>query len=114
MLDDTDIKQISPENISVFRGYFYCIVNRLEHKLFLDEFADVSYAENDRFYLFFVECKKARLGHERIKISQLRRNEAQRKVDVFCGTVETVIHARTARGGAQTAHFPIHAQERLF
>ena len=55
MLDDTDIKQISPENISVFRGYFYCIANRLEYKLFLDEFADGSYAENDRFYLFFVE-----------------------------------------------------------
>lgn len=114
MLDDTDIKQISPENISVFRGYFYCIANRLEHKLFLDEFADVSYAENNRFYRIFCSVQKAHLAHERIKISQLRRNEAQRKVDVFCGTVETVIHARTARGGAQTAHFPIHAQERLF
>lgn len=55
MLDDTDIKQISPENISVFRGYFNFIANRLEYKLFLDEFADVSYAENNRFYLFFVE-----------------------------------------------------------
>lgn len=114
MLDDTDIKQISPENRNVFRGYFYCIANRLEYKLFLDEFADGSYAENNRFYRIFCSVQKAHLAHERIKISQLRRNEAQRKVDVFCGTVETVIHARTARGGAQTAHFPIHAQERLF
>lgn len=114
MLDDTDIKQISPENRNVFRGYFNFIANRFEYKLFLDEFADGSYAENDRFYLFFVECKKARLAHERIQISQLRRNEAQRKVDVFCSAVETVIHARAARGGAQTAHLPIYAQERLF
>lgn len=65
-------------------------------------------------FISFLLSEKTRLAHERIKISQLRRNEAQRKVDVFCGTVETVIHARTARGGAQTAHFPIHAQERLF
>ena len=59
MLDDTDIKQISPENISVFRGYFYCIANRLEHKLFLDEFADVSYAENNRFYRIFCSVQKS-------------------------------------------------------
>lgn len=58
MLDDTDIKQISPENRNVFRGYFYCIANRLEHKLFLDEFADGSYAESDRFYLFLLSAKK--------------------------------------------------------
>lgn len=114
MLDDTDIKQISPENISVFRGYFYCIANRFEHKLFWMNLRMFDMLKIIDFIVFFVSCKKAHLAHERIKISQLRRNEAQRKVDVFCGTVETVIHARTARGGAKTAHLPIHAQERLF
>ena len=38
-----------------FTGGLDFIANRLEYKLFLDEFADVSYAENNRFYLFFVE-----------------------------------------------------------